>query len=110
MAPVTELRRLRDNFRRLVHHAPCAGYGRTMPRVPRSAVLVPGGVYHVTTRGNNCGPIYLEDDERHLFLNFFRKTARRLRWLCHEWYLMTTHYHLLVATPDPDLHVRMHWL
>jgi putative transposase len=81
-----------------------------MPRVPRSAVLVPSGIYHVTTRGNNCGPIYLEDDDRHLFLNFFRKTARRLSWVTHEWCLMTTHYHLLVATPDPSLAVGMHWL
>jgi REP element-mobilizing transposase RayT len=81
-----------------------------MSRVPRSGVLVPGGTYHVTTRGNNRGPIYLQDDDRHLFLNFFRKVARRLRWVCHEWCLMTTHYHLLIATPDPDLPLGMHWL
>ena len=45
-----------------------------------------------------------------LFLNLFRRLARRLQWVCHEYCLMTTHYHLLVGTPDPSLAVGMHWL
>lgn len=31
-------------------------------------------------------------------------------WACHAYCLMTTHYHLLVHTPDPNLAAGMKWL
>src|SRR2546423_7886869 len=62
-----------------------------------------GGVYHLTTRGNNRRPIYTEDDDRRIFLHIFFRIARRYRWRVKVWCLMDNHYHLVVVTPQPNL-------
>ena len=64
---------------------------------------IPGGLYHLTARGNNRGWIYLGDDDRELFLELLAHTVGRFGWLCHAYCLMGNHYHLLVETPLPNL-------
>ena len=39
-----------------------APYPRVMGREPR--IEVPGGIYHLGSRGNRSCPIYMDDDER----------------------------------------------
>ena len=72
-----------------------------MPRPPRE--LKPGGIYHVTARGNRKQRIFLADDDRRFFLTLLDRIAARLRWICHAYCLMENHYHLLVETPGADL-------
>jgi REP element-mobilizing transposase RayT len=66
-------------------------------RRPRKQ-LPPSGVYHVTTRGVARTAIFLDDDERRLFLRLFADAVRLHDWVCHAFCLMTTHYHLVVET------------
>ncbi|MCL0076475.1 transposase [Dehalococcoidia bacterium] len=63
----------------------------------------PGAVYHVTSRGNNRQDIFLDDDDRIVFLEIVHQICDRFNWLCHAYCQMTNHYHLLVETIDPTL-------
>jgi len=65
--------------------------------------LIPGGIYHVTSRGNRKEPIFLSDGDRILFLLLVKKVMARRRWLMHGYRLMENHYHLLLETLEPDL-------
>lgn len=78
-------------------------------RRPRSE-LPSAGVYHVTTRGVARTAIFLDDDERRLFLRLFASEVQRHDWRCHAFCLMTTHYHLVVETELWRLSDGMHRL
>ena len=41
----------------------------------------PGAVWHVTSRGNNRGDIYFDDDDRLMFLGLLAEAVRRFRWI-----------------------------
>jgi REP element-mobilizing transposase RayT len=62
-----------------------------------------GAVYHVTSRGNERKPIYLDDDDRRLFLDILARVNSRYNWLCHAYCLMDNHYHLVIETVDGNL-------
>lgn len=66
-------------------------------------ICVPGGVYHVVSRGNNRGAIFRDDVDRARFLETLEQVIGRFGWVCHASCLMTTHYHLLVETLRPNL-------
>ena len=76
-----------------------------MPRPPR--LLVPDGVYHVTSRGNRRQRIFLADRDYRRFLRDLGIVAKRHRWRVHTYCLMPNHFHLLVQTPDADLSTGM---
>jgi len=78
-------------------------------RQPRN-LLPPVGIYHVTTRGVARTAIFLDDDERRLFLRLFAAEVDRHEWRCHAFCLMTTHYHLVVETELWRLSDGMHRL
>ena len=63
----------------------------------------PGAVYHLTSRGNARQRIFLNNDDRKLFLETLSHVVSRYGWLCHAYCLMDNHYHLLVETPKPTL-------
>ncbi len=63
----------------------------------------PGGVYHITSRGNAQQPIFLSDIDRGSFLNILSSVINRCNWLCHAYCLMDNHYHLLIETPEGNL-------
>jgi putative transposase len=65
-------------------------------------------MYHLTTRAK--GAIFTDDEDRGFFLGQLRRVIRRHAWVCHAYCLMTTHYHVLVMTPEPDLARGMHRL
>lgn len=63
----------------------------------------PGAVYHITSRGNAQGKIYLKAEDRSDFLSILSDTIERYNWLCHAYCLMDNHYHLLIETLDSTL-------
>ena len=79
-----------------------------MPRPPR--IQVPGGVYHVTMRGNNRERVVFDDDDRKVFIATLATARRRYGWKVHSYCLMDNHYHLLLETPQANIAAGMHWL
>lgn len=79
-----------------------------MPR--RGRVEYAGAVYHVMDRGNRSESIFLDDDDRRLFLKTLGQACERTGWRVHSHVLMGNHYHLLLETPEANLSVGMHWL
>jgi len=63
----------------------------------------PGGVYHVTSRGNERRSIFKDDQDRERFLTILASVNRRYHWLCHSYCLMGNHYHLVIETLDGTL-------
>jgi REP element-mobilizing transposase RayT len=59
--------------------------------------------YHIFSKGNRGAPIFLEPDDYRLFLALLGTVASRLDWWCHSFGLMTTHYHFLATTPQPNI-------
>jgi putative transposase len=72
-----------------------------VPRALRN--FEPGGIYHVTARGNRKQRIFLTDNDRELFLTLLARVALRLKWRCHAYCLMQNHYHLVAETRGENL-------
>lgn len=64
---------------------------------------LPGGVYHLTSRGDGREDVYLSDADRESWLDVFGQVCERFNWICHAWCQMTNHYHLLIETPQANL-------
>jgi putative transposase len=79
-----------------------------MPRPPR--LLVPGGLYHVYTRGNRHQKISHDAIDRLWFLERVAEVVALFEWLLHAFCLMPNHFHLMVETPKPNLSGGMHRL
>jgi len=72
-----------------------------MAREPR--VVEPGGIYHVTSRGNNREVVYFTEDDFSTFLRLLDGVTRRYGWVVLAYCLMTNHYHLVVQLPFDGL-------
>jgi REP element-mobilizing transposase RayT len=62
-----------------------------------------GALHHVTSRGAAREPIYHDDLDREVFLDYLADSVERHEWRCHAYCLMTNHYHLLLETTAPTL-------
>jgi len=62
-----------------------------------------GAFYHVTSRGDRREDIYVDDDDRIIWLEVFAKVCSRFNWRCHAWCLMDNHYHIVVETIEGNL-------
>ena len=62
-----------------------------------------GALYHLTARGNGRQSIYLDADDRELFLSVLGQVCEHFNWVCHAYCLMGNHYHLLVETREGNL-------
>jgi REP-associated tyrosine transposase len=71
------------------------------PIMRRARVVIPGVAHHVTQRGNRRGDVFLEAEDRHLYLELLREYSRRDRLRIWAYALMTNHSHL-VAVPESD--------
>ena len=69
---------------------------------PRRAAE-PGDFFHVCTRGNNRRDIYADTADRLVFLKMLDRCRARHDWRIYAWCLMTTHYHVVLATPEGGL-------
>jgi putative transposase len=85
-----------------------AGYRRTVGRATRDEE--PGGFYHVTARGSNKLPIYLDDADHLIFRSLLSRCTQRQRWIVMAWAEMENHYHLLLQIPLGGLSVGMQLL
>jgi putative transposase len=84
---------------------------RTVVAVSRSPRLqVAGGLYHVTSHSNVGRIVFQDDVERAQFLGLLEAGVARCGWSCRSYCLLSTHYHLLIATPEPDLSAGMQYL
>ncbi len=71
---------------------------------------MPGGYYHVTSRGNERREIFSGDEEREKFLGYLPEWMTRYRLRLHAYVLMANHYHLLLETEEGNLSGAMQWL
>ena len=79
-----------------------------MPRPLRPQV--PGGIYHLVSRGVRKLPIFTDVESRRRFLGLLDETIERYQWELHTWSLMTNHFHLLVTTVEPTVSDGMQYL
>ena len=63
----------------------------------------PGALYHVTARGNAQQDIFLDDEDRHLFLGVLERVVSRFHLMVHAYCLMGNHFHLVLETPEGNL-------
>jgi REP element-mobilizing transposase RayT len=66
-------------------------------------IEIPGGYYHVCTRGNNRRPIFVDDRDRRVFLMMLRRLARKYGWAIYAHCSMRNHYHLLLQLSEGGL-------
>jgi putative transposase len=79
-----------------------------VPRPPR--LQVAGGLYHVKAHSNHDRVAFRDDEERSRFLAVLEGAVTRFGWSRRSYCLLSTHYHLLVATPDSNLSAGMQHL
>lgn len=71
-----------------------------MGRPDRSDVA---GFHHIFSRATGGSTFFVDDDDRLLLLQLLEQTRRRLDWRVHAYCLMTTHYHAVLETVEPNL-------
>jgi len=59
--------------------------------------------YHVTARGNGRMAIFLDDQDRHTFLELLARVVESHGLECHAYCMMTNHYHLVATTTEANL-------
>ncbi len=63
----------------------------------------PNAYYHVTCRGNEKAPIFLNDRDRNKILELLEESCENFQVEVHCYVLMSNHFHLLVKTPLANL-------
>ena len=63
----------------------------------------PGATYHVTTHGIAELAVLPDDLARAHFLDLLAEAAARHAWRVRAYCVLTTHYHLLVTTPEGNI-------
>jgi REP element-mobilizing transposase RayT len=79
-----------------------------MGRAPRSRFQ--GAYYHINTKGVSSTDIFSDDIDRIMFLKNLETCVERSGWRCHAYCLMSTHYHLLIETPQDNVSEGMCYL
>jgi putative transposase len=79
-----------------------------MPRKLR--VQYPGALYHVMSRANGNGNIFVNDVDRQDLLKTLAETCQKTGFAVHAYCLMRNHFHLVVETPNANLVAGMRWL
>jgi REP element-mobilizing transposase RayT len=71
--------------------------------VPRKLrIEYEGGIYHVMNRGDRQEEIFLDDDDRKLFLKTLGEACAKTDWQVHAHCLMRNHFHLVIETPKAN--------
>ena len=68
-----------------------------------------GALYHLLSRGNERGDIFIDERDRHRFLDTTEEMSQRFEIDVFAYVLMDNHYHLLVRTRRANLKKAMHW-
>jgi REP element-mobilizing transposase RayT len=70
----------------------------------------PGALYHVTSRGDRKGRIFLDDSDYLGWQTMLGLVCERFNFSLHSFCQMPNHYHLMVETPDANLKLGMRQL
>jgi REP element-mobilizing transposase RayT len=70
----------------------------------------PGGLYHVTSRGDRREDIFLDDEDRQHWLKLLGHVCDRFDWRCHAYCLMGNHFHIVIETIQGNLSAGMRQL
>jgi REP-associated tyrosine transposase len=73
-------------------------------------IVLAGTTVHVVARGVRRLPIFVDDDDRRMFMAFLAQSIYRRHWKCLAYCLMPNHYHLVVEVTQPNLSAGMHRL
>src|SRR6056297_3109223 len=76
-----------------------------MPRHAR--IDAPGVLQHVICRGIERGRIFLDDDDRHAFVERLSSLLAETQTPCYAWALIPNHFHLLLRTGGTPLETFM---
>jgi putative transposase len=68
-----------------------------------------GAFYHLLSRGNERNDIFLDDGDRHRFLDTLEEMCQRFEIDVYAYVLMGNHYHFLLRTRRANLKKAMHW-
>jgi putative transposase len=66
-------------------------------------VQVPGGIYHITTRGNDRQMIFRDAVDYEFLLSVCGRVMPKLGWQVHAYCFMGNHFHFVVTTAEPNL-------
>jgi putative transposase len=73
-------------------------------------IEVPGGIYHVISRGSNRQPINFAPGDCDLFVRLLGTATEKHEWSLLAWCLVTNHFHLLLRIRETGLSKGMQWL
>jgi REP element-mobilizing transposase RayT len=77
----------------LVYLLFCSSGGLAMPRQPR--IVIPGLPHHITQRGNRRMDVFIDAEDRQVFLRMLRENSERYSLRTYSYCLMTNHVHLI---------------
>jgi REP element-mobilizing transposase RayT len=60
-------------------------------------IQFPDAIYHVTSRGNSREDIFLDDADKHLFLDTLATAISRFDLHLFAFYLMSNHFHFFLG-------------
>ncbi len=89
-------------------HCACCLEWQRMSRPLR--IQAAGTVYHVTARGVARCRIIRDRGDYETFEAILARTIAKFGWICHDFCVMGTHYHLLIQTPEPNIAAGMQYL
>ena len=72
-------------------------------------VQYPGAIYHLMNRGDRLEAIFIDDVDRHLFLETLGEACEKTDWQVHARCLMSNHFHFVTETPRGNLVAGMEW-
>ena len=76
----------------------------------RLRIQFAGARYHVINRGNMQHDVFATGGAVASFVRTLQAAVERFQWRLHAFVVMRNHFHLALATPEPNLVAGMHWL
>jgi len=73
-------------------------------------IQYPNAMYHIISRGIGRMTIFHNEKDFSKFIQFMERVIAKHNWICHAYCLMSTHYHILLETPDANMIVGMKYL
>lgn len=68
----------------------------------RLRIMEPGGMYHLTQRGNNRVAVFNTDADRRVYLKYLEQYSREEQCLIHAYCLMGNHVHLVLTASSGE--------
>ena len=69
----------------------------------KKKITIPGSIVHIMAKGISGIDIFLDEDDRRVFLEFLSAGILQNGYQCYGWALLTNHYHLLLRCSENPL-------